>query len=287
MMKLLGVTAAMLMTTTAFAEPVKMNLCTGISGFLYAKVGAELAEQLKGTIDVTLIPSTGSVDNFRLMHEGKCDALLGQSDAYYVYNATNPNAAMKFEDVGPLYFEYGQLLCNRESGIKSISGLKKRADAKIAIGPPGSGSQTTWYALTDKNKDLGKIQSIPLDGELALTRIITGREAQCLFAVSGLNTKFMKKANEVGAGKLVLASFDDQSFVSVNDDTGKSLYVYKSIPGGTYPNLQDGMFSSAVSTIAVRAEFILSSDWYARNPAVYGDLSTVILRMGHQKGGIE
>ena len=97
----------------------------------------------------------------------------------------------------------------------------------------------------------------------------------------------MKNANELGAGKLVLASFDDKSFVSLRDDTGKVLYAYKYIPGATYPNLQDGMFSTAVSTIAVRAEFILSSNWYNQNPAVYGDLSTVILRMGHQKGGIE
>lgn len=263
-----------------------LRICTGKPDLKYNRTGAAIGEQLRGIIDITLVPSIGSTDNLRKIADGKCDAAIIQSDAYYVYTEQNAEASLKLEDVGPLYLEYAHLLCNRESGINKISDLKSHPTTKVAIGEPTSGTATTWYALTAKDPEYNKVASVPLSGNLALTRIIGGRDAQCMLSVVGLDSQFMKQANELGDKKLQLVSFDDNAFGALKDGMDKPLYEYASIPGGTYYNLQYGMFSTAISTIAVRAEFVVTTEWYNKNSGSYGDLSTAILRMGQQMGGI-
>lgn len=271
---------------SAYSADSTLRVCTGNPQLKYFKTANALAEQLRGVVSLDIKESQGSLDNLRKMSSGDCDAALVQSDSYLVYADTTPNASLKFEDVGPIYLEYAQLLCNRDSGVGKISDLKGRNDVKVAIGPAGGGTATTWYALTNKSPDYNKVNTVPLNAELALTRIIGGHDAQCLLVVSGLGTDFMKKADTLGKGKLQLVPFDDAAFGKITDGNNKPVYEYASIPGGTYYDLQYGTFSTAVSTIAVRAEFVILSSWYDANSAKYGDLSTAVLRMGQQQGGV-
>lgn len=287
-MKLIPAIAALcLLSTTALAaSPPTLRVCTGSPNLKYYRTAGLLAEQLRGVLNLDIQPSNGSLDNLHKLSSEECDAALVQSDAFYVFSDTTPNASLRLENVGPIYQEYAQLLCNRDSPIWKITDLQNYPETKVAIGPVGSGTATTWYALTNKSKEYNKVNTIPLSGDLALTRIIGGRDAQCLLVVSGLNTDFMKKANDLGAGKLHLVPFDDKAFGKIKDSTNKNLYEYEDIPSGTYPNLQDGFFSSSVSTIAVKAEFVITTSWYEINQEKYGDLSTAVLRMGQQQGGI-
>ena len=259
-----------------------LRVCTGEPSLRYFKTAGELAGQLRGIANFDIKPSSGSVDNLRKLASGDCDAAIVQSDAFIDYAATTPNASLKFEDVGELYGEYAQLLCNRGAGIGSVGDLAKKPETKVAIGPAGSGSATTWNALTAKVPAYNKVNTIPVPGDLALTRVVKGADAQCLLVVSGLNTDFMKKANDQGQGKLVLVPFDDGAFAKVKDGNGHDVYGFAKIPGGTYKNLQDGMFSTTVSTIKVGAEFVILTDWYEKNQAVYGDLSSAVLKMGQR-----
>ncbi len=264
----------------------EMRLCTGSPSLRYYRTGTLISEQLRGIVNVNIQPTSGSLDNLAKVMGGECDAALVQSDSFLAFQDQTPNASLRVENVGPIYLEYVHLLCNRESGISKISDLRNNERVRVAVGAPRSGVQATWFALVAKSQAYARVNTVPLAGDLALTRVINGRDAQCMLVVSGIGTEFMKKANELGKGRLVLVRFDDSAFKGITDANGRRIYEEASIPSGTYSNLQDGWFSSAVPTVAVRAEFILSMDWYERNQTTYGDLSTVVGRMGIQQGGL-
>lgn len=272
--------------SSAYADVPTLNVCTGNPKLRYAKTAVDLAKQLNGALNFNIVYTAGSMENLRKIKSGECDAALVQSDAYYAYTSDAPDAQLKFEDVGTLYAEQVQLLCNVNAGINTFSDLKTKPETKVAIGQVGSGTAMTWYALT-KNPDYGKVNSIPLSGALALTRIINGRDAQCLLVVASYDTDFMKSANELGAGKINIEPIEDSSFLTMKDDMGHPLYVKSTIPNGTYNNIQTGWLNNEVSTIAVRAEFILSTKWYNDHQDVYSDLSTAVLRLGQQLGGVK
>lgn len=277
---------SILMCGSALADSTKLKMCTGSPKLRYFKTGVEIGQQLNGMMDIDVVATKGSLENLKKLKANECDAALVQSDAYYQYLADSPDAALKIEDVGPIYDEQVNFLCNREAGISSFADLKTHPSTKVAIGPQGSGTATTWYALTSRVPAYGKVISLPVSGDLALTRVINGRDAQCMMVVAGLNSEFMKSVNNLGKGKLVLVPVYDKEFLDMKDSLDKKLYETSEIPSGTYDNLQDGIFSSSVSTLAVRAEFIVLSSWYNDHTDSYSDLSTAVLRLGQQQGGI-
>lgn len=279
--------ASISLSVPARAEAPTLRVCTGDPSLRYFKTAGELAEQMRGVVKFDVKPSAGSLDNLRKMASGDCDAAIVQSDAYLGYAATTPNAALKFEDVGGLYQEDAQLLCNKDAGIGSISDLAKKPQTKVAIGPAGGGTALTWDAIAAKVPAYNKVNTVPLPGDLALTRVMKGQDAQCLLVVSGLNTPFMKKANDLSGGKVGLVAFDDAAFDKVKDPLGHDVYSFVSIPGDAYPNLSpSGMLwgKKPIPTIAVSAEFVISTEWYEKNQAAYGDLSTAVLKMGKRMG---
>ena len=273
-------------TATPVLAADTLRICSGNPKLRYAKTAVQIAQQLNGMITSDVIVTKGSMENLRKLKVNECDAALIQSDSYFQYSADNPDAQLKFEDVGPIYDENIQFICNRDIGISKFTDLKTHPDIKVAIGPVGSGTATTWYAFSTRVPEYGKVASLPISGDLALTRVIGGRDAQCMMVVSGLNTEFMKSVNELGKGKLVLLPVNDENFLTMRDGLNKPLYEKSEIPSGTYDNLQEGFFSSEVSTISVRAEFILSTQWYADHSDLYSSLSATVLRLGQQQGGI-
>ena len=262
-----------------------LRVCSGDPKLRYFKTASDLGEQLRGVVSFDVKPSSGSLDNLRKMASGECDAAIVQSDAYLGYAASTPNASLKFEDVGTLYAEDAQLLCNKSAGIGSLEELRGKPSTKVAIGPVGSGTALTWDALAAKVPAYNKVNTVPLDQALALTRVINGQDAQCLLVVSGLNTAFMKKANDLGNGKIGLVPFNDDAFGKVKDPLGHDVYANVDIPSDAYPNLSPSgtlWGRKPIPTIAVSAKFVLATDWYEKNQATYDDLSTAVNKMGQR-----
>ena len=136
-------------------EKVSLTFFTGSKEGLYYQVGQEIkriCEQQIPGLEINVIPSAGSLENLERLKDGLADWAIIQRDiavdAYY--NKNNP--FHDFEVILPLFAESVQLFITPVDTFKAgtlipirkfIQLILKGKIHKFAIGPPGSGSNTT------------------------------------------------------------------------------------------------------------------------------------------------
>jgi len=282
---LFALTAAFSITSPTIAQDATIRICTGGETGKYYQTAAEIGAQLKGSLKVEVIPTNGSLDNFQQLSSGTCDAAIVQSDAYGIFTATNPAARLNVERVVPLYDEYVHLVCNRNAGIHTVRDLLKNTEARVLVGPNGSGTSVTWQTWGKQSEGYLKVGTDPIGGTRAITRTVDGTDAKCLLFVAGLKSGTMNEVNELGQGTLGLVSIDDGSFDDVKDPKGQQVYRFVDIPGGTYPNLQNyGMFGgqSNIPTLAIGAILIANTSWIDANASAFDAFSSASIRWSQQ-----
>jgi TRAP transporter TAXI family solute receptor len=269
------------LSSVAHAEDKAMaNVCTASKSGVYYSTAGKLAGALSGRVTINPIETNGSEDNLRRLADGSCDVAFVQNDASLAFAKSNPGASLNVEPVTEMYPEYAHMVCNRDSGIdaiKDLYGTKKT----VIIGKPGSGSAITWYGFGQAEKRYQSIPTVELDGSIATTRLINGK-ADCMLFVAGLNSIKMREIDALGKGKLKLIKLNDGDLDNARDANKKPIYRYDTIPSGTYPNLQDGVFSSSVKTILVDSVLVANNSWIEKNSQGYTDLSTAAIRLKQQ-----
>ncbi|MGC8602487.1 MAG: TAXI family TRAP transporter solute-binding subunit [Desulfomonilaceae bacterium] len=270
---------ALAATVLAAKKPEKppLRLVTGQEGGWYYEFGNIFKKDAQEGLDVKLILSPGSIDNLKMLTDGKADLGIVQSDALALMDKKLPGRKLISEQTS-LFIEYLQLIANKDGGVKSISDLDPKKNL-IYIGPAGSGSALTWEALCEKNEVYRKIPAIRSDYMTALKNVQKNPRALMLF-VGGLNSDFLKKAEEAAkqSGKLILVAVDDNSVKDEKDAHGNPIYSMVRIPGNIYPYLEKGwIFSHETKTLAVHAVLVLRTEWASQyGPAAMDDLSLVI-----------
>lgn len=249
----------------------KLHLCTAAQNGNYYFAGAQIAQQARGTLDVDVLETRGSMENLERIEKGECDGAIVQSDAFTAYQRQYPKSILKLERSAALYNELVHLLCNRARGITKITKLTGKD--VVAVGKNGAGSAVTWDGfVTADAKTYKPVQTAPIDGERALAKVADGTDVQCMLFTAGLNTPFIKDVATAYKGKIVLVPTDDSDIKDVKDAKGGRLYEYVEIPSGMYKGIQDGTFSSAVPTIAVTALLVVNSDWADAHDREYSRL---------------
>jgi TRAP-type uncharacterized transport system substrate-binding protein len=203
-----------------------------------------------------------------LLEEGKLDAALVQADAFKVYMKENPKSKLVAKDgqrtvQGTMYPEYAHLLVNRKSGIKSVKDLKP--GKHVVLIPKGSGTEVSWKSYTMLDKRYAKIKTEDVGGDSALARVVMDKNAVMLFTCS-LNSGTLVKAKQ-HATDLRLADVDDWDFNDFKDQWGNKVYTFQDIPKSQYGDLQKGWWSEKITTVAVDAVLVLSTDWLDKNGA--------------------
>lgn len=275
----LATTMLALSVTTAFAAPPQtVRFCTGPQGGNYEFSGIEIARQMQGApTRVTVFNTKGSLDNLaRLDSSGDdgCDAAIVQSDALAVYMKANPRSTLSIERGRSMYREYVHLICNTAVGLSKITKLNDKT--VVLVGSNGGGSAVTWesFTLADK-KRYGIVPTRPVGGLRAASMVQEGTEAACMLQVIGLKAPAINEVNQLAAtsgDRLALVPADDSDMPSVKDPKGKPMYIATDIPGGTYPAMQHGTFSTSVGTIAVEALFVTRSAWIDDHESDYQNL---------------
>lgn len=262
----------------ASAAPA-LRLCTGGEKGNYHISGIIIRDQAKGMLGVELVPTSGSMDNLRRIEDGQCDAAIVQADAYMVYKDRNPGSALSLNRITALYKEYAHLVCNTASGVDAVGDLEDHPERyRVATGEAGSGTDVTWAGWTKLDTDYAKVPTLRIGGNQATLKTLDGTESSCFLWVGGLNSTHMKQINDQAAGKLKLVPVNDWDFDNAKDPQGRRIYDFAPIPGGTYKNLQRGLFSSSVSTLTVDAVFVVSTGWADANPRAFDDASEAVLR---------
>lgn len=243
----------------AAATPIK--ICSGGEKGNYFYSVNQIAQQSKGTLDVTNVSTKGSMDNLQRLASGECDAAIIQSDAWGVYLQDNPSSALNIDRVDVLYDEYVHLYCNRASEIDTVKDLNGRTDLTVLIGQNGSGTAVTWRSLGTEDAGYASgtgPKTLPLDGLVAMTKVKSG-DAACALMVTGLNSAAIKKVTEQ-TETIHLVPVNDMDFNDAVDPKGNDIYEFKDIPEDTYGAFQDG---DDVETVALKAVLVLSNNWIA------------------------
>lgn len=258
-----------------------LRICTGGENGGYFRTASEIAATLKGTVAVEVIGTNGSLDNLRKLEAGECDAAIVQSDAYGDYISTKPGSTLNIERLTPLYAEYANLICNRSAGINKVGDLRGK-DVTVAIGPQTSGTAVTWRSLVKQSPDFAGIatNSDPISNR-TVAKLVDSTELQCALFISGLGAGTLLEVNANANGSLGLVDFQHEGFDDTIDPQGKRVYENASIPGGTYPELQNYGFlggQSDIPTIRVTAVLVANVSWADANTNAYDDFAGAALQ---------
>lgn len=264
----------------------------GLDGTYYAFCG-KFKDVVGQSLNVVCEPSGGSKENLVSVVSAKSQCVLAQSDV--IDSVLKQNASVSF---GPYqmsaYSEEFWLIVNDNSGINSVKDLDPK---KHTLLMGGSGAAASWDALAlyAKNSMLGynkyaEFKTETVDREAGLSRVANDKNSVML-VVMGLNSPFLKRANDVYGDKLKLAAFDDGSFDNLTDREGNYIYHFVTLPGGTYKKLQSGWLSTSVETLSVQAVVVCNSEAVeslgdAAENVVLTGLNFVIPEMRKETSGV-
>ncbi|WP_315768587.1 MULTISPECIES: TAXI family TRAP transporter solute-binding subunit [unclassified Bradyrhizobium] len=263
----------------------KFRLCTGNAKLNYYAAGQYLKRHVPS---VDVIESKGSLDNLDKVTAGECDGAFVQSDALLVYSQRNAKAISALQRSGVLYQEQANLICNRKA-YTSPRMVDLNSNFTVAIGPEGSGANTTWAAFVAADRArYGKVRTSDLTSTLALSAVADGSEVQCALIITALNAPFLKNEAPKYASSVTLVATDDRDMTkNAKDNRGNPVYTYGEIPSGTYKGIQPtGLLggSKSVDTIQVDAVFVANRDWIA---AHQGDFEKIVDGFANAKPDIE
>jgi uncharacterized protein len=143
----LGIVVAMIAAAAAVVilgrPPRELRMATGAEGGMYAAFGGSLRDALgaKG-YDLELVQTAGSVENAGLLREGQVDIGLVQSG---VETLADTGAASALSE---LFYEPLWLFV-REGAVAFDAGVALLDGERVAIGPPGSGTNALARAILE------------------------------------------------------------------------------------------------------------------------------------------
>lgn len=166
------------------APPKTIRMATGTANNMYHAFGLQYQQALKKQgINVDLLVTQGSVDNLRLLDEGKADIALVQS-------GMDSNQNPGFEAIGSLYYEPLWLFTRSAISIAQLSELQGK---RISIGSVGSGTVPVAKTLLFDNK-INETNSdlLNLNSEEAVTALQKGT-IDAVFMVTGPQSPYVQK----------------------------------------------------------------------------------------------
>jgi TRAP transporter TAXI family solute receptor len=217
-------------------------LATGTPNGVYHQFGQALAQAATGRLGpVRALSTAGSVENLRLLAQGRADFALATMDvatAAYAGREPFPDA-VPLRAVARLYDDFLHLVTPAESPVHTVADLR---GLRVSVGSNGSG--TALIA----DRILGGAGLRPgadfTRAELSLTEAIGALHAgriDAFFWSGGLPTPGL---TELAAGTAVRLVDLAEAAEALRAEYG-SVYRTKNIPAGAYPGM-----TSAITTIA-------------------------------------
>ncbi len=133
--------------------PGFLTMATGSTGGTYFPLGGAIAGVWTGNIDglqVSTQASGASAENLRLLAAGEVDLIMAINGV--ANNAYNGVADFEGEEhdftfLGNVYGEVNQIVARADAGITTVEDL---AGKRVALGPPGSGTEIFARALLER-----------------------------------------------------------------------------------------------------------------------------------------
>ncbi len=159
------------------APPRHIVFATGQEGGAYYLFGLRYQALLaQEGIDVTVRPTSGSVENVRLLEKG-------EADLAFVQGGTGASAdGSGLRSVGSLYYEPVWIFVRKGARIVRLADLKRH---RVGIDEGGSGTrQLALLLLSDNGIDSKSTTLLPIGGEQAANARRTGELDAAFFVIS-------------------------------------------------------------------------------------------------------
>ena len=249
-------TAAPSGTSAASATPnfegKTLNIVTGGTGGVYIVYGAGLADVLSKKLKVAASAqqTTASVDNMKLIRDGKADLAFTLADT--AYDALKGNAPftekVDAQTLAVMYGNYTHIVVKDSSGINSVADLKGK---RVSVGAAGSGTEIIANRVfeafgMDPSKDISRERLAAADSANGLR----DGKLDAFFWSGGLPTSaILDLSNSV---KIRLLS-DNDAIKKMADKYGP-FYVAAKVPAGTYKDVPETTVSSVQNLLVVNSK---------------------------------
>lgn len=141
-----GATSAPAPTAAPTDRPrTRLSIVTGGTGGVYYPYGGGLAQLIGKNIknvEASAEVTAASVDNMKLIQNGKADIAFTLSDTLYdAYKGQGPfkdSGAVPARALAVLYSNYTHVVASDDSGIKTVADMKGK---RVSVGAAGSGTE--------------------------------------------------------------------------------------------------------------------------------------------------
>ena len=166
--------------------PKRVTLATGPAQSAYEEFGKRYTKILaQDGIEVVLLPSQGSADNFQLLREGKADLGFVQGGTSEIQPADEAN----LESLGSLFVEPVWLFYKTDALPKpagsaiALNSLTQLQGLRVNLGTAGSGIPSLMSKLLASNNiDLSSLKAFQLEQTAATVDFLEGRLDALVFA---------------------------------------------------------------------------------------------------------
>ena len=233
-----------------------LNIVTGGTGAVYIIYGAGLADLLKRklNVDASAQSTTASVDNMKLLRDGKADVAFTLADtAFDAVNGSGsfaaPEKKVDAKVLAVLYSNLTHLVVKEGSGINTVNDLRGK---DVSVGSPGSGTEIIAnrtleaYGL-DPAKDINRQKLGAADS----ANNLRDNKIQAFFFSGGLPVPAVL---ELSTGtKLKMLDLSD----SISKMSAKygNFYFPITIPKSTYNTAADVIVSGVANLLVVPSTF--------------------------------
>jgi TRAP transporter TAXI family solute receptor len=236
-------------------EGKTLNIVTGGTGGVYIVYGAGLADMLNKKLKVAASPqaTTASVDNMKLIRDGKADLAFVLADT--AYDAVNGKGSFATEakadakSLAVLYNNFTHIVVKDDSAIKTIADLKGK---RVSMGSAGSGTEIIAnrtleaYGL-DPAKDIQRERLSVADSATGLK----DNKIDAFFWSGGLPTAALTDL----ASTTKIRVLEQADGIKKMAEKYGPFYFNATIPKGTYGLAADVTVSGVANLLVVNSKF--------------------------------
>jgi len=232
----------------------RLSIATGNTGGVYYPYGGAIARIISQSlprVDATAEVTAASVDNLKLIQQGKADIAFTFGDT--LDDALRGRGAftkspVRARTLAVLYPSYTQIATLEGKNIDRLTDLRGKV---VSTGSPGSGTEVMALRLLkavglDADKDLRR-QGLSVN---ASVDALKDGKIDAFFWIGGIPTaSLLDLTNTIGIRPKLLPS--DDLVPALQATYGPSLYFSLVIPGGTYAGLASDVAVAAVANLLV------------------------------------
>ena len=240
-------------TSEPAASKRRLSIATGGTGGVFYPYGGGIAKIISeniANVEATAEVTAASVDNLKLIRDGKADIAFTLADT--LADAVAGRGAFEARAVpaaslAVLYANYTQIITLASSGITSVAGLRGRV---VSTGSPGSGTEVIALRL---------LRAAGLDPDRDVTRQALGvsesagalkdAKVDAFFWSGGLPSAAVQDlAHTPGVAIRMIGSAD---FLPALQREYGSLYFRLDVPSSAYPGIDQAVPVVGVSNVLV------------------------------------